>query len=81
MPAPAVMKLRIEAQRVARQALVDAHEKDVLLLVLDEARSGAVKAALDHCNGNQSAAARRLGIHRKTLLRYARRYGLRVKGG
>jgi len=39
-----------------------------------------IAAALRHCDGNLSAAARRLGVHRATLYRYMRKHGLERDG-
>jgi len=46
---------------------------------LEEIEAEAVQATLDITRGNQSAAARILGISRPTLSRKIRRYGLRVR--
>jgi DNA-binding NtrC family response regulator len=35
-----------------------------------------IRGALERCGGNQSAAAKQLGIHRNTLQRKAQEYGL-----
>jgi len=48
---------------------------------LDEIEKEAVVATLTLTRGNQSAAARILGISRPTLSRKIRRYGLRVRKG
>lgn len=46
-------------------------------IVLDEVERGLVEEALRRCGGNQSAAARFLGISRQTLLYRMQKYGLR----
>jgi len=43
---------------------------------LDDARRGALKAALERNGGNVSAAARELGVARSTVYRLARKLGL-----
>lgn len=48
---------------------------------LDDIEKEAVQATLTLTRGNQSAAARILGISRPTLSRKIRRYGLRVRRG
>lgn len=51
----------LTASRPAPAALADAPLRDTEL--------AAMRAALDACNGNVSAAAKRLGVHRATLYR------------
>lgn len=51
----------LSASRPAPTALADAPLRDTEL--------AAMRAALDACNGNVSAAAKRLGVHRATLYR------------
>ena len=46
------------------------------LLRLAEVEARHVAAALQHCNGNRSEAARQLGISRPTLLRKIGEYGI-----
>lgn len=73
-------------------ALVEGQVKEVLSACLDQEEStgedlywrlikaaerGALQAALEAANGNQVAAARRLGIGRGTLRRKIEEYGLR----
>lgn len=44
---------------------------------LDEVERQTIRSALARHDGNRTRAARELGIHRTTLLRKMRRYGLR----
>ncbi len=39
-----------------------------------------ISAFLKECNGNMSAAARKIGISRKTLYKKVQKYGLKPKG-
>ena len=45
-------------------------------LPLQSAEAQTIKATLERCHGNRSEAARQLGLHRTTLWRKMRRYGL-----
>ncbi len=44
--------------------------------VVEGVEKKLISMALQHCKGNQSAAARELGIKRSTLLDRAKRHGL-----
>ncbi len=52
-----------------------------LTFTLAEAEQAAILRALRQANGNRSAAARLLAVHRSTLLRKMRRYGLEDLAG
>ncbi len=43
---------------------------------LEQAEARAIREALDHHAGNRTRAAAELGIHRSTLIRKLKRYGL-----
>ncbi|MCA9537016.1 MAG: sigma 54-interacting transcriptional regulator [Myxococcales bacterium] len=47
---------------------------------VDDEERRAVEEALDACDGNQTRAAKRLGIARRTLINKMEKYGLRGKG-
>jgi len=49
---------------------------DVYQIVLREVEIPLFTQVLDHCDGNQSRAASLLGIHRATLRKKLRDYGL-----
>ncbi|ODP31375.1 sigma-54-dependent Fis family transcriptional regulator [Pandoraea sp. ISTKB] len=55
---------------------VDASSDEPLEAPLEAAERQALRAALDACQGQVSAAARRLGVSRNTLYRKLRRFGL-----
>jgi Fis family transcriptional regulator len=49
---------------------------DVYRLVLEEVERPLLECVMDHCGGNQSRAARVLGLSRATLRKKLRQYGL-----
>lgn len=48
------------------------NDGDVYQTVIDYVDRCLIRCALEQCNGNQVAAARRLGLHRNTLRRKLR---------
>ena len=44
---------------------------------VEESELEAIRAALDACGGNQTHAAKRLGIARRTLINKLEKYGLK----
>lgn len=89
-----VRELRNSMERaVALASDVVIHEADLRLSARPSAERGgllraqvgdeerrAVEEALDACDGNQTRAAQRLGIARRTLINKMERYGIRGKG-
>jgi transcriptional regulator of acetoin/glycerol metabolism len=51
------------------------HEPSTMVLPLDRIELDYIVAALALCEGNQTLAARRLGIGRSTLLRKLKNHG------
>ena len=71
--------LRDTVAQAARRPLRDldgSHDDDVYEVVLREMEIPLFTEVLNHCEGNQSRAAAMLGIHRATLRKKLREYGL-----
>ena len=67
------------AAGLAAESALAAAEKDVLLLVLDDAREAVVRVSLRRYAMDQTKAAQALGVNRTTLRKFMRRYGLLVR--
>ncbi len=69
----------LEEQHLPRTLRHDAHRSEVPLpsgTLLESAEAEAIRRTLERYGGNRTDAARELGLHRTTLWRKMRRYGL-----
>jgi len=64
-----------------RKRLALVHEPDEGIVPLTTMEERHIRRALRLCEGNQTVAARRLGISRSTLWRKIREYGIPAEGG
>jgi len=72
------MNIQDHVQLVAEQIIPD-NFGDVYKLIIDEVNIGTIKAALTHTNGNQSKAAKLLGVNRGTLRKRIEAYELKLR--
>lgn len=73
---PVAMRDRVED---SDGAAVTLHDGQTLAARLQELEAEIISAALEECDWNQSAAARRLGVTEGTVRNRIRRYGLRPR--
>ncbi len=66
-----------EAVRAYLYQLGDYECRDLHALVLAEVEPPLLRAVLDHCQGNQTRAARLLGLNRGTLRKKLLQYDIR----
>lgn len=65
-----------DAVRAYLRQLGDHECRDLHGLVLSEVEPPLLRAVLDHCQGNQTRAARLLGVNRATLRKKLLHYGI-----